>query len=170
MAEPQVTHHAVTYNGNDYKITTVSNSTIYAFQVFKDSNIEISFNVTGPPGTSGFCYVTIPTELWSGSFTVTIGNNKYTISDPPRYENNILFNLTYDHPNQVKITSTHSFPTWDINQDGTVDISDIFIVAIAFGSTPGSPCWNPQADINLDMRVDMKDITMVAIHFGEKYV
>jgi hypothetical protein len=169
IAEPDVSYHTITHEENEYRIVTISNSTIYAFQAFTDSNIEISFNVTGPPETLGFCYVTMPTELWSGSFTVTIGNNKYTISNPPRYENNILFNLTYDHPNQVKITSAHSFPTWDVNQDGTVDIFDIFIVAIAFGSTPESPRWNPPADINSDGIIDIFDIVVVACHYGERY-
>ncbi len=169
IAEPQVTHHTVTYNENDYKITTVSNSTIYAFQAFTNPNIEISFNITGPPETSGFCYVTIPTELWNNSFTVTIGNNTYTISNPPRYGNNTLFNLTYNHPNQVKITSANSLPPWDINQDGKIDIFDIGIVAIAYGSAPESPRWNPLADINSDGTIDFFDIAVVARHYGEQY-
>jgi hypothetical protein len=61
-------------------------------------------------------------------------------------------------------------PSWDINQDGQVDMKEIAIVGSAFGSIPGLPNWNPQADINLDLKVDMRDITIVVIHFGEEYV
>jgi len=55
----------------------------------------------------------------------------------------------------------------DINADGIIDIFDITIVALAFGSEPGDPNWNPIADINSDGIVDIFDIVVVALHFGE---
>jgi len=55
----------------------------------------------------------------------------------------------------------------DINNDGTVDIFDCVVVALAFGSKPGDPNWNPVADINNDGIVDIFDIVVVALHFGE---
>ena len=55
----------------------------------------------------------------------------------------------------------------DINNDGTVDIFDCVVVALAFGSKPGDPNWNPVADINNDNIVDIFDIVVVALHFGE---
>jgi parallel beta-helix repeat protein len=60
-------------------------------------------------------------------------------------------------------------PTIDVNNDGLIDIVDIVIVAIAFGSRPGDPNWDPYADINQDGIVDIVDIVMIAIHFGEAY-
>jgi len=57
----------------------------------------------------------------------------------------------------------------DVNGDGVVDICDIVIVAIAFGSKPGSPKWNPDADLNDDETVDIEDIVLAAINFGAKY-
>lgn len=57
----------------------------------------------------------------------------------------------------------------DIAADfGVVDIFDIATVALAFGSTPSDPNWNPVADINNDNKVDIFDVVVVAIHFGEK--
>jgi hypothetical protein len=59
---------------------------------------------------------------------------------------------------------------WDINNDGTTDIRDIAIVALAFGSYDGDPAhprWNPDADLNGDGVVDIRDIALVAMHFGE---
>ena len=56
----------------------------------------------------------------------------------------------------------------DVNGDGRVDLKDIALVAHAFGSTPGSPNWNPAADINGDGTVNMQDIALVARHFGQQ--
>jgi hypothetical protein len=60
-----------------------------------------------------------------------------------------------------------NFNPYDINQDGIVDITDIAIVALAFGSYPGHERWNPDADVNDDGYVDIIDMTLVAQHFGE---
>jgi len=57
----------------------------------------------------------------------------------------------------------------DVNGDGRVDLKDLALVARAFGSTPGSPNWNPAADVNGDGVVNMKDIALVARNFGQHY-
>ena len=63
-----------------------------------------------------------------------------------------------------------------INGDGIVDIVDVVIVALAFGSevedNPSTPWnetlnWNPDADINNDGLVDIVDLVIIGIHFGE---
>jgi hypothetical protein len=68
----------------------------------------------------------------------------------------------------IQETST-SYPPWDVNQDGTVGIRDVVIAAVAFGSTIGSPNWNPLADINADGFVNIIDLRIVAAYFGEQY-
>lgn len=60
-------------------------------------------------------------------------------------------------------------PPWDINQDGTVNIPDLAILANAYGSAPGSSNWNPAADINADEKVGIRDLAMLARHYGEQY-
>ncbi|MFX0206688.1 MAG: dockerin type I domain-containing protein, partial [Candidatus Hodarchaeota archaeon] len=60
-------------------------------------------------------------------------------------------------------------PTLDLDGSGRVDVIDIVIVALAFGSRPGDPHWNPYADINQDGVVDIQDIVILAIHFGETW-
>jgi hypothetical protein len=66
--------------------------------------------------------------------------------------------------------------TGDMNGDGIVDIQDIVICALAFGSAaednPETPWdetlnWNPNADLNNDELVDIVDLVIIAIHFGE---
>ena len=52
---------------------------------------------------------------------------------------------------------------WDLNSDGIIDISDLIIVAGAFG-TSGEGIVG---DINTDGIVDITDLMIVASHFGE---
>jgi hypothetical protein len=54
----------------------------------------------------------------------------------------------------------------DITGNGLVDIFDQFQMANAFGSTPGSPRWNPDADLMPDGVIDMFDVNMVARIFN----
>jgi peptide/nickel transport system substrate-binding protein len=54
----------------------------------------------------------------------------------------------------------------DLNYDYVVDIFDIVIVGLAFGSVPGDANWNEAADINGDFVVDIFDIVIVALNFG----
>lgn len=54
----------------------------------------------------------------------------------------------------------------DINTDTFVNIIDLATVGAAFGSTPASPAWNPNADINLDNTVNIIDLAIVAVNFG----
>ena len=57
----------------------------------------------------------------------------------------------------------------DINMDGKVDIIDIAIAGLAFGSYPGNPRWNPIADEKEDNIIDIFDIALIAKNFGEVY-
>jgi len=59
--------------------------------------------------------------------------------------------------------------TGDINVDGKVDMRDLSIVALAFGSYPGDPRWNPEADINGDNKIDMRDLVLICKNFGNSY-
>jgi PKD repeat protein len=55
----------------------------------------------------------------------------------------------------------------DINGDGIVDIDDIVPAALAFGSYPDHPRWNPNSDLNNDNIIDIDDIIVIAINFGK---
>jgi parallel beta-helix repeat protein len=58
----------------------------------------------------------------------------------------------------------------DLNYDGKVDIDDIVEAALAFGSYPGHPRWNPIADVNQDDHVDIDDLILIAMNFGKSYL
>jgi hypothetical protein len=58
--------------------------------------------------------------------------------------------------------------TGDTNKDWYVNIVDIVRAAIAFGSTPGHPKWNPDTDLNDDDLIDIVDLVTIGINFGAK--
>lgn len=55
----------------------------------------------------------------------------------------------------------------DLNRDGKVDVFDLIIVGIAFGSTPADLNWDPRADLKPDNIIDIYDIVLVAANFGK---
>jgi len=55
----------------------------------------------------------------------------------------------------------------DVNGDGKIDIEDIFLAALAFGSEPGDPHWDPRCDVNNDGKVDIEDVFLIALQFGK---
>jgi hypothetical protein len=107
IQEPTVTDHTVV---EEYHVTIVSNSTITDFN-FSQTQKRISFNLTEPLNSSGFCYVIIPTQLLDGVFTITVGQDTYIVEEPPVWQQDSnLFNFTYTSPSQVKITGTTVVP------------------------------------------------------------
>jgi len=56
----------------------------------------------------------------------------------------------------------HSAAPGDLNDDGKVDIRDVAVAAVAFGSHPGHLRWNPIADVNKDNTVNIVDIVLIA--------
>ncbi len=71
---------------------------------------------------------------------------------------------------QAIFQNTIDYGVADLNADYIADIFDLATVALAFGSVPGDPNWNPTADISLDNLVEISDIAIVASHFGNTYI
>lgn len=55
----------------------------------------------------------------------------------------------------------------DINKDCRVNIFDLAMVGVAYGTTPGHPRWNPDIDLWQDGIINIFDMVTVAIHFQE---
>jgi len=82
--------------------------------------------------------------------------------------------------NILTITALHSSSTtvtirWallgDVNDDGTVNASDLSTLSQAFGSTggpPPSPDWNPDADLNKDNVINVLDLFAVGKNYGKR--
>jgi hypothetical protein len=57
----------------------------------------------------------------------------------------------------------------DLNHDNKVDMLDLSFAALAFGSYPGHPRWNPISDVNKDNKVNIVDIALIAKNFGKTW-
>ena len=55
----------------------------------------------------------------------------------------------------------------DLDNDGTVDLNDFYIISLAYGSRPGDPNWNRIADLNRDNIINILDLRTAARHYGE---
>ncbi|MEM2954005.1 MAG: NosD domain-containing protein [Candidatus Bathyarchaeia archaeon] len=54
----------------------------------------------------------------------------------------------------------------DVNGDQVIDMKDMALAALSFGSRPEHPRWNLQADLNQDQKIDLKDLAIIAKNFG----
>jgi hypothetical protein len=62
----------------------------------------------------------------------------------------------------------HCFATYnpDVYNQGQVNIIDAAALAQAYGSTPGSPYWNPYFDFDLTGSIDIQDVSIVFFYYG----
>jgi hypothetical protein len=55
-----------------------------------------------------------------------------------------------------------------ISGDGNVSIVDFSMVALAYGSSPGTSRYNPAADLTGNGTISIVDVSMVALFYGAK--
>jgi len=100
-----------------------------------------------------------PADVFNGPYQNETGRDK--IGDTPYI---IDANNTDNYP---LIYPYGYVPSPDFNNDGIIDIFDIVRMALAFGSVPGMPNWDPYVDLNQDGIIDIFDLVVVALRFGE---
>jgi hypothetical protein len=54
----------------------------------------------------------------------------------------------------------------DVNQDGSVDSTDLGLLGLAWGTTLGDPNWNPSCDLYEDGAIDSSDLGVMGLHWG----
>lgn len=95
--------------------------------------------------------------LYNLAFQLPTGSptGNYTVYASASHENQrATANTTFE----VKQT----FGSADINQDGKVNILDLALVALAWGSSPGHPRWDPRCDLDGNGIINIIDLTLVA--------
>jgi len=72
------TNFTIFYESQKYFLSTICNSTILNFQ-FDELHKRISFDVSGPNSTAGFCRIAIPEtlvqKLWQSNYTILVEGN-----------------------------------------------------------------------------------------------
>jgi hypothetical protein len=54
----------------------------------------------------------------------------------------------------------------DVSRDGIVNVDDLYLINVAYGSTPDAPNWNVECDLNNDKVVDVYDLAIVGKKYG----
>jgi dockerin type I repeat protein len=142
--------------------------------------------------TTGRLAINTVNSTMSGSATIVARNSTtgtiiitktYTISSiklqnqMPNLEASFLLNLAitpYPISSDIIVTLSGGVATTgvlvtrqiDLNGDGTVDIVDVAIVAFSFGSSLGSPNYNPYADLDANGTVNINDVAIAAFYFA----
>ena len=79
------------------------------------------------------------------------------------------FSNVYNMLGGIVAWTNEGYPVYilsDVNIDGTVDIFDVVLAALAFDSRPGDSNWNQAADLNNDSVIDIFDVVTVTSNFG----
>ena len=109
---PINTFEAGVWNGTEYFVDVVSNSTVSNFHFNPDEGPFLRFNLTGDD-TAGFCRVTIPKSLLRADdgWTITVGDQPITNYTIIPDENFTYLYFTYNHSTQtVLIQGTWVIP------------------------------------------------------------
>lgn len=84
---------------------------------------------------------------------------------PPGSIPGLSFDLIYDHITDDDLTLEATALGGDANLDGTVDLTDLTILAINFETPMETRRWR-KADFNNDGLTNLTDLTILAINFG----
>jgi len=126
----------------------------------KSATFTITSTLTSSTASfMGETYITFAEATYNLTFKlpsieIRIGN--YTVYVSSQYQSE-------------KTTNTTTFQAilvGDVDGNLIVDMTDIGLVAMAYGSSEGDPPYEPRLDINSDGIVDMTDLGMVAQNYG----
>jgi hypothetical protein len=132
-------------------------SETFAVQAFFGNNsIENITIMDLPPNNETTVTFVWDTENVTACVNYTISAEASTVP----YELNTTDNKLTDGKIKVRYLG-------DVNGDNKIDIEDIYTIAMAFGSYPPSPRWNPDFDLDQNLKIDISDIYLIAINFGK---
>jgi len=150
---------------------TIVNDTIVYINVTVENRggIEETFNVT-----VNYDANPIQTQTVTNLATATTETLTFTWDTTPVPKGNYTITATATLPGDMNPEDNTYIDGWvketirgDLTGDGTVDIRDITVVAMAFGAEPGDPNWTDNADLDNNNIINIRDITTVALEFGK---
>jgi hypothetical protein len=130
-------------DGYSFEVTMISNSSISNFD-FNETLKQISFNVTGPPYSKGYCNVTIPKDLLQGNpWTILLNDTDCTsLCDITGNDTHTFIYIPYAcSTNAIKIEGTLVIPEFP----STVILPLIMILTmLAVSFTRKKVCQKPR--------------------------
>lgn len=146
-------------NGTEVVVTVQNGG-----QATETLNVTLSINshtvdnqtTTLDPGTGG------TVTLWWNTTTLGYGNYTVQVFMPP-----LPFQIDTTN-NNFTTTAAVTIPG-DLNGDFTVGLSDLVLLAQAYGSRPGDFKWNINADIDGNGVVGLSDLVLLATHYGQHF-
>lgn len=121
---------------------------------------EVARTGGGTLFTVTFKIIQAPTE---GNLSCTLEIRDVIMADPTTGQ--AIPPNQYDAANGNYLLSTTDprFAKEDLNEDGRVNILDMFQVMFAYNSRPCDARWNPKADVNGDGLINILDVVQIAI-------
>jgi hypothetical protein len=157
--------------------TTGLTSTGYMGGPFSASSASYTLNNTGGQPlnwTAGNTQSWLTLSKASGTLaaggtdtvTVSVGTGANSLAYGS-YGDTVTFTNTTDGTGNTTrpVALTIKIPG-DVDGDGQVNLTDLLLLAQAFGSVPGDTNWNPACDFNGDGRVDVSDLLIMAKYWG----
>lgn len=145
-----------------------------SFVITSNYNLTVNFNSTSKPGWNGTGFSPIVSYRWAfGDGNITTVPNPtivHTYSDSGNYTVTLTVTDAMSRSNATSQLVTVTMVIGlegDLNNDGVVNIFDIVIIAVAYGSHTGDPNWDPVADIDQNGVINVFDVVVVALNFGK---
>jgi len=99
LMAPLLAFNAGSWEGISTNVYVASNSAVSNFQINIPERV-ISFNVTGVPGTVGFCRITVPNilvqDMWQGNFTILFDSEPWPFRNWTDTTNTYIY-INYTH-------------------------------------------------------------------------
>jgi hypothetical protein len=135
-----------------------------------EGNIMIFYSTGAPLGDHDIVYRSSSDfgASWSSEVSFAGGSNEETWPAAMQAIDTKIWVVWTSNPSSEDWEIFHKASlAGDVNEDGQVNVVDLTLVSLAYGSLEGEPSYNPSADINKDGIVDMRDLRIVAYYLGE---
>jgi hypothetical protein len=140
----------------------------------ENSTVNLYYNGTVGNGSIGTMYGLVLDPAVTENLTFTWNTNGVPISYSgynitasigilPEIDSNLANNVLQS-PIKVQVRIVG-----DVNGDRTVNLADVYAVALHVGSRVGQRRYDPNFDLNGDGKIDLKDYLIVCINFGKTY-